>query len=85
MTTPYRHTIRVRYGEVDKQGVVFNAHYMAYMDDAMETWLHEDGDSGRGPRLDGTGDGPGRGARLSPGARPDAEFDPGPESGGACS
>ncbi|MCY3971147.1 MAG: thioesterase family protein [Acidobacteria bacterium] len=39
MTTPYRHTIRVRYGEVDKQGVVFNAHYMAYMDDAMETWL----------------------------------------------
>ena len=39
MTTPYRHTIRVRYGEVDKQGVVFNAHYMAYMDDAMENWL----------------------------------------------
>lgn len=39
MATPYRHTIRVRYGEVDKQGVVFNAHYMAYMDDAMESWL----------------------------------------------
>ncbi len=39
MTTPYRHTIRVRYGEVDKQGVVFNAHYMAYMDDALENWL----------------------------------------------
>lgn len=39
MATPYRHTIRVRYGEVDKQGVVFNAHYMAYMDDALENWL----------------------------------------------
>jgi len=36
MTTPYRHSIRVRYGEVDRQGVVFNAHYMAYMDDALE-------------------------------------------------
>jgi len=39
MTTPYRHSIRVRYGEVDRQGVVFNAHYMAYMDDALEHWL----------------------------------------------
>ncbi len=36
---PYRHTIAVRWGEVDQQGVVFNAHYLAYMDDAMETWL----------------------------------------------
>jgi acyl-CoA thioester hydrolase len=36
---PHRHTIDVRYGEVDRQGVVFNAHYMAYMDHAMETWL----------------------------------------------
>ncbi len=39
MTTPFRHTIRVRYSEVDKQGVVYNANYMAYMDDALETWL----------------------------------------------
>ena len=39
MATPYRHTIRVRYGEVDKQGVVYNAHYLAYMDDALENWL----------------------------------------------
>ena len=38
---PFRHSITVRYGEVDQQGVVFNAHYMAYMDDAMETWLRE--------------------------------------------
>ncbi len=35
----YRHTIAVRYGEVDVQGVVFNSHYLAYIDDTMETWL----------------------------------------------
>lgn len=35
----YRHQIRVRYGECDQQGVVFNAHYMAYMDDATEVWI----------------------------------------------
>jgi acyl-CoA thioester hydrolase len=35
----YRHEIRVRYGEVDLQGVVFNAHYLAYCDDAADTWL----------------------------------------------
>jgi acyl-CoA thioester hydrolase len=36
---PYRHEIRVRYGEVDLQGVVFNAHYLAYCDDACDTWM----------------------------------------------
>jgi acyl-CoA thioester hydrolase len=40
----YRHTLRVRYGEVDQQGVVFNAHYLAYMDDALENWLATLGD-----------------------------------------
>ena len=35
----YVHRIRVRYGEVDMQRVVFNAHYLAYCDDAVETWL----------------------------------------------
>jgi acyl-CoA thioester hydrolase len=35
----YRHEIRVRYGEVDFQGVVFNAHYLAYCDDAADVWL----------------------------------------------
>jgi acyl-CoA thioester hydrolase len=40
----YRHTLRVRYGEVDAQGVVFNAHYLAYMDDALENWLATLGD-----------------------------------------
>ena len=41
MSGPFRHRISVRYGEVDQQGVVFNAHYLAYMDDAMETWMRE--------------------------------------------
>jgi acyl-CoA thioester hydrolase len=40
----HRHTLRVRYGEVDAQGVVFNAHYLAYMDDALENWLASIGD-----------------------------------------
>ena len=35
----YTHQIRVRYGEVDMQRVVFNAHYLAYCDDAVERWL----------------------------------------------
>ena len=29
----------MRYGECDQQGVVFNAHYLAYVDDALEEWL----------------------------------------------
>ena len=41
MTDPYVHRIRVRYGEVDMQRVVFNAHYLAYCDDACDTWLRE--------------------------------------------
>ena len=40
----YRHAIRVRFGEVDHQGVVFNAHYLAYIDDTLENWVAEDGD-----------------------------------------
>lgn len=32
-------TVRVRYGECDMQGVVFNAHYLAYVDDALDQWL----------------------------------------------
>lgn len=35
----YRHTVRVRYGECDMQRVVFNAHYFAYCDDAVDTWF----------------------------------------------
>ena len=36
---PFRHQVRVRYGECDQQGVVFNANYMAYLDDATEVWV----------------------------------------------
>ncbi|HYZ98461.1 MAG TPA: acyl-CoA thioesterase, partial [Acidimicrobiales bacterium] len=35
----YRHEVRVRYGEVDMQRHVFNAHYLAYIDDAFDCWL----------------------------------------------
>ena len=31
----FTHRLRVRYGEVDMQGVVFNAHWLSYFDDAM--------------------------------------------------
>jgi acyl-CoA thioester hydrolase len=30
---------RVRYGEVDAQRVVYNAHYLAICDDAVEEWF----------------------------------------------
>ena len=35
MTPPFRHRIRVRYSECDLQGVVFNANYLTYLDEAM--------------------------------------------------
>lgn len=38
-TAPFVHTIRVRYAECDAQGVVFNAHYLAYVDHTItEMW-----------------------------------------------
>lgn len=36
---PFRHTLRVRYGEVDMQKHVFNAHYLSYADDACNAWF----------------------------------------------
>ena len=39
--TQYSHRVAIRYGEVDMQGVVFNAHYMAYCDDACDSWLRQ--------------------------------------------
>lgn len=39
VTDGYVHRVAVRYGEVDQQGVVFNAHYLAYFDDAIDRWL----------------------------------------------
>ena len=39
MGTPLRHTLRVRYGECDLQGIVFNAHYLSYFDTSItELW-----------------------------------------------
>lgn len=39
MTGPFVHRHTVRYVEVDAQGVVFNAWYLAYFDDAMTAFL----------------------------------------------
>jgi acyl-CoA thioester hydrolase len=39
MGTPLVHRLRVRYGECDRQGVVFNANYLAYFDHLItELW-----------------------------------------------
>ena len=35
----YPHRIRVRYGECDMQSVVFNANYLAYINDAIDSWF----------------------------------------------
>ncbi len=37
----YLHRVRIRYGECDMQKVVFNAHYLAYCDDAVDTWFRK--------------------------------------------
>jgi len=39
LARPFRHRLRVRYAECDPQGVVFNAHYVAWFDLVMtELW-----------------------------------------------
>jgi acyl-CoA thioester hydrolase len=39
VSEPFRHTLRVRYAEADAQGVLFNAHYLAYVDHTItELW-----------------------------------------------
>ena len=39
MGQPLVHTLRVRYGECDLQGIVFNAHYLSYFDTSItELW-----------------------------------------------
>jgi acyl-CoA thioester hydrolase len=39
VSAPFRHRLRVRYSECDLQGVVFNANYLTYMDEALtELW-----------------------------------------------
>ena len=36
---PLRHRLRVRYGECDPQGIVFNANYLAYLDQTFTELL----------------------------------------------
>jgi len=39
MAEPFVHRLRVRYSECDSQGVLFNAHYLAYIDHTItEMW-----------------------------------------------
>ena len=40
---PFVHRVRPRYGEIDMQRVVFNAHYLAYCDDAADLWFRAKG------------------------------------------
>src|SRR3954451_14884900 len=37
----HHHEVAIRYGEVDMQRVVFNAHYLAFIDDAVDHWLRD--------------------------------------------
>ena len=39
----FTHTIRPRYAEVDMQGVVFNAHWLTYFDEASTRWFESIG------------------------------------------
>jgi acyl-CoA thioester hydrolase len=44
---PFSHRLRVRYGECDAQGIVFNANYLAYVDVALtELWREAFGSYG---------------------------------------
>lgn len=36
---PFVHRLRPRYAEVDAQGVVFNAHWLTYFDEACTRWF----------------------------------------------
>lgn len=39
MSPAFTHHLDIRYGECDQQGVVFNANYLAYVDDTMDHWM----------------------------------------------
>jgi acyl-CoA thioester hydrolase len=41
MMEPFTHRIRVRYAEIDGQGVVFNAHWLTYFDEACTRFVDE--------------------------------------------
>ncbi|MGI9436162.1 MAG: acyl-CoA thioesterase [Geminicoccaceae bacterium] len=37
---PFRHQLRVRYAEIDCQGIVYNAHYLTYFDIGVHEFFH---------------------------------------------
>ena len=37
--SPFRHTVRTRFNEIDVQGRVFNAHWMTYFDEAFAEFI----------------------------------------------
>jgi acyl-CoA thioester hydrolase len=41
VTGPFVHRVRVRYAEIDGQGVVFNAHWLTYFDDSCTRFMDE--------------------------------------------
>lgn len=41
MADPFSVRIRVRYNECDIQGIVFNANYLVYVDEAIDRWITE--------------------------------------------
>lgn len=43
MTVPFVHHVRPRYAEVDAQGVVFNAHWLTYFDEACTRFFEDMG------------------------------------------
>src|SRR5687768_6038242 len=49
----FTHTIRPRYAEVDKQGVVFNAHWLTYFDDSCTRFFDSLGFDPKETFLDG--------------------------------
>jgi acyl-CoA thioester hydrolase len=40
---PFFHELRVRYSEIDSQGIVFNAHYLTYFDTALTEYMRHVG------------------------------------------
>ena len=37
----HRHDVRVRYVDCDMHGVVYNAHYLTFVDDAFDCWVRQ--------------------------------------------
>lgn len=55
MSAPFVHEFRVRWGECDPQGIVFNAHYVAYFDEAIVALWREAFDVPYGEMVDEEG------------------------------